>query len=55
MRLMPVEEAKAQILAGASPLAAEKVAIRPAHGRVLAQDVAARRDQPPFDASAMDG
>jgi molybdopterin molybdotransferase len=52
---MPVEEAKAQILAGASPLAVEKVAIGSAHGRVLARDLAARRDQPPFDASAMDG
>lgn len=26
-----------------------------AHGRVLAQDVAATRNQPPFDGSAMDG
>src|SRR3546814_17298633 len=28
---------------------------RSAAGRVLAEDVAARRTQPPFDASAMDG
>lgn len=55
MGLMPVEEAKAQILAGASPLAAEKIPIGSAHGRVLARDLMARRDQPPFDASAMDG
>jgi molybdopterin molybdotransferase len=55
MALMPVEEARAQIIAGASPLAAEKVPIQAAHERVLARELAARRDQPPFNASAMDG
>ena len=55
MALMPVAEAKAQILAGVSPVAGESVPIAAARGRVLAKDLRARRDQPPFDASAMDG
>ena len=55
MALMPVEKAKAQILAGVSPLPAEKVAITSAHARVVAKDLKAPRDQPPFAASAMDG
>lgn len=55
MALMPVAEAKAQILAGVSPVAAESVLIAVARARVLARDLKARRDQPPFDASAMDG
>ena len=33
----------------------ESVELSACHGRVLAQDVAASRDQPPFSASAMDG
>ena len=56
MSLLPVEEALARVLAGiARPVAAETVAIAAAHGRTLAVDVAARRTQPPFAASAMDG
>ncbi|MFL5225417.1 MAG: molybdopterin molybdotransferase MoeA, partial [Microvirga sp.] len=56
MSLLPVEEALARVLAGiARPVAAESVAIAAAHGRTLAVDVAARRTQPPFAASAMDG
>ena len=55
MALMPVEEAKAQILADASPLGVENLPIHAVHGRVLARDLKARRDQPPFNASAMDG
>ena len=38
-----------------APLAAERVPLSDAAGRVLAEDIAARRDQPPFPASAMDG
>ena len=34
---------------------AEKVAVDHALGRVLAEDVQARRTQPPADLSAMDG
>lgn len=55
MSLLPVEEAKALILAGVRPLAPERVPLPEALGRVLAVDLKAKRDQPPFSASAMDG
>lgn len=55
MALMPVDEALARVLDAATALAPEAVAVASAHGRVLAQDVAARRTQPPADMSAMDG
>lgn len=55
MALMPVEEARARILLNAKPLAPENVPIAQALGRVLAKPWAAKRDQPPFDSSAMDG
>jgi molybdopterin molybdotransferase len=55
MALLSVEDALARVLAGLAPLEAERVAIENAHGRVLAEDLAARLTQPPFDASAMDG
>lgn len=53
--MIPVEEALAKVLALVAPLAAEPVALRRALGRVLAEPVAARLTQPPFDASSMDG
>ncbi len=43
------------MLAEASVLPAEPVSIAQSIGRVLAEDVTAVRDQPPFAASAMDG
>ncbi len=55
MSLVPVDEARRLLLAGVEPLGAETVPLAEAAGRVLADDVAARRTQPPFDASAMDG
>ena len=55
MKLMPVEDARAAMLGEITPLAGETIALKTAIGRVLAQDVAAIRHQPPFDASAMDG
>jgi molybdopterin molybdotransferase len=55
MALMPVEEARARILSNVKPLTPEQIAIAQALGRVLAKPVSARRDQPPFNASAMDG
>ena len=55
MALMPVEEARARILKNAIPLASESIALNKALGRVLAKPLSAKRDQPPFDASAMDG
>jgi molybdopterin molybdotransferase len=50
-----VEDARARILELAAPMPAETAALSRALGRVLAEPVAATRDQPPFDASAMDG
>ncbi|MDP3175352.1 MAG: molybdopterin molybdenumtransferase MoeA, partial [Phenylobacterium sp.] len=55
MKLMTVEAARAAMLAEIPRLACEDVTLDESIGRVLAQDVAAIRDQPPFDASAMDG
>lgn len=55
MPLMPVEDALRRILLGVKPLAAESVPLEESLGRVLAKPLAAKRDQPPFDASAMDG
>jgi len=55
MKLLTVDDARARMLAEAPMLPPESVAIQDSIGRVLAQDVAAVRDQPPFAASAMDG
>jgi molybdopterin molybdotransferase len=55
MSLISVEEALARLVGGVEPLAVETVALSEANGRVLAADLAARRTQPPFAASAMDG
>jgi molybdopterin molybdotransferase len=53
--LLPVDEALRRILASAEKLEAELVPLAAAGGRVLATDVHAKRQQPPFAASAMDG
>lgn len=53
--MISVEEALARIFALVDPLEAEEVPLAEAAGRVLAHPVAARRTQPPFAASAMDG
>ena len=55
MALLPVEDAKARILDGVVPTEVETADLSAAIGRVLAEDVASRINQPPFDASAMDG
>jgi len=55
MKLLPVDEARARMLAKIAALPAETVALTQSIGRVLAEDVTAVRDQPPFRASAMDG
>ncbi len=55
MALLPVEEARARILAGVKPMAPENVPLAQALGRVLAKPLSAKRDQPPFNSSAMDG
>jgi molybdopterin molybdotransferase len=53
--LISVEEALQHVLAHAVPLPAEPVPLAEASGRVLAEDLKARRTQPPADLSAMDG
>lgn len=55
MPLMPVAEALQRVLADAEPLPAETVDLKDAFRRVLAEDLAALRSQPPADVSAMDG
>src|SRR5262249_54780244 len=55
MTLLPVDEARALILAAVEPLPDETVGLAQAQGRVLARDLRAGRDQPPFAAAAMDG
>ncbi|MCB8838559.1 gephyrin-like molybdotransferase Glp [Aurantimonas sp. VKM B-3413] len=56
MSLLPVEEAFRRIIVSANPLARrERLPLRLAAGRILAEDVRATRTQPGFDASAMDG
>lgn len=53
--LLPVAEARARILTSLSSTATERIAIAGASGRILAEDLIARRTQPPSDLSAMDG
>lgn len=55
MALLPIADALSRILGDARPLPAESVDIDAALGRVLAETLKARREQPPFEASAMDG
>jgi len=53
--LLSIDDALARVLALARPLDAERVPVAAAAGRVVAEDVAARVDLPPFASSAMDG
>src|SRR5215213_1867549 len=53
--MISVEEAIRIILEKAAPLPSEGVALADALGRVLAEDVAADSDLPPFDRAQMDG
>jgi molybdopterin molybdotransferase len=55
MKLLSVDDARARMLAEIGALPSERVPLSQSIGRVLAEDVAAVRDQPPFAASAMDG
>ncbi len=52
---MSVEAARAAMLASVPPPTPEMAPLPQALNRTLAEDVVAVRDQPPFDASAMDG
>ncbi|MGZ4177975.1 MAG: molybdopterin molybdotransferase MoeA [Solirubrobacteraceae bacterium] len=53
--LISINDAQRLVLDAVSPLGSESVALDDALGRVLAQDVAAAGDVPPFPCSAMDG
>ncbi|BCW89426.1 Molybdopterin molybdenumtransferase [Alphaproteobacteria bacterium SO-S41] len=53
--MISVAEAEARILAGVSPVAAGRIGLDEAAGRVLAAAVAAPRTHPPHDVSSMDG
>jgi molybdopterin molybdotransferase len=53
--VISVEEALSRLLKPLETLPPEQVSIVEGLGRVLAEDVAARRTQPPFAVSAMDG
>jgi molybdopterin molybdotransferase len=55
MKLLAVDDARARMLAEIAALPAEGVGLSDSIGRVLAEQVLAVRDQPPFAASAMDG
>ncbi|HWS88339.1 MAG TPA: gephyrin-like molybdotransferase Glp [Pyrinomonadaceae bacterium] len=53
--MIPVSEAIRIVVEKAGPLAAERVALGEALGRVLAEDAFADTDLPPFDRAQMDG
>ncbi len=53
--MLPVKEAIGIIMAEITPLGVETVDTLSALGRVLSEDVAAERGNPPWDNSAMDG
>ena len=53
--LLPVGDAIARVTQDVEPTLAETVPLGAALNRVLAEPLAARRTQPPFDVSAMDG
>jgi molybdopterin molybdotransferase len=52
---LSVADAQACVLAHAAPCACEIVKLEQSLGRVLAEEILANRDQPPYDVSAMDG
>ncbi|MBL4722055.1 MAG: molybdopterin molybdotransferase MoeA [Alphaproteobacteria bacterium] len=53
--MLSVKEARDRILATITPTPAEQIGMANGLGRVLAEDIASRRTQPPTDVSAMDG
>lgn len=55
MNLLSVAEARERILSHFQPVAAERLSLAECSQRVLAVDVAAAADLPPFDNSSMDG
>lgn len=55
MALLSVEQARERILSQIHPVSTESVKLAECANRVLAQDVTASTDLPPFDNSSMDG
>ncbi|NIQ00968.1 MAG: molybdopterin molybdenumtransferase MoeA [Nitrospinaceae bacterium] len=55
MAMIQVDEAREIILSRIEPRGVEKVSLNDALGRILAEDIIARRNNPPMDNSAMDG
>ena len=55
MTLLSVDEARARILSHFHPVATETLPLAECADRVLAQDIAATTELPPFDNSSMDG
>jgi molybdopterin molybdotransferase len=53
--MIELKEALQIVVDAAQPLGAERVELRDALGRILAEDVAADMDIPPFDKATMDG
>lgn len=53
--MLTLDEARTRLLATATRVGRQRVALADALGRVLAEPVEARAPMPPFDASAMDG
>jgi molybdopterin molybdotransferase len=53
--MISVDEALVQVLQSVAPLGVERVPLRNALGRVLAEEIRSDRDIPGFDNSAMDG
>src|SRR4051812_34535447 len=53
--MLPFAEARERVLQGVSRLGSERVPLRAAAGRVLAEDIRASEPLPRFDYSAMDG
>ena len=54
-RLLHPDEARAIVLAHVRPLPIERVSLMEAAWRVLAEDLVAGEDHPPFPAATMDG
>src|SRR6185437_15182546 len=53
--MISVDEARERLLAALQPLGTEQIPVSDGFGRILAEDLAARRTQPPSALSAMDG
>ena len=53
--MLSVKEARTRILAAITPMPTEQIGLSNGLGRVLAEDIASRRTQPPTAVSAMDG